>query len=286
MYSYSRSLSNSAARSFRMEQALGRCIMLREGLHEEVLFLPLVLPFASSTRLGARNLSVHGYCSRSTFPAILRRRCEFIRIDEINTKDVLSQIGIVALNFAYVDEASMMLDIVNPIVNKSKVEKQSSKMSTRGSTKNGQSRGRKLTKSLIGAPTNFQHIVHMGPTQKVMVTQVKYVNNASSNMSHQPRRAPPQPPNVHSLPAEIQNPMLGVASRPPLPASKPLLASVIIISSYNFFFFKYACLLECVSKYKPKTSKAESRWIKEYNSTSATSNGQHTETIAGTGAAV
>lgn len=123
-----------------------------------------------------------------------------------------------------------MLNIVNPIVNKSRVEKQLSKVSTRGSTKNGQPRGRKLTKSLIGAPTNFQHIAHMGPTQKVTVTQVKYVTNATSNMSHHPRRAPPQPPNVQTQSYRIQSPISGVAPRPPIPISKPQTAAVITIT--------------------------------------------------------
>lgn len=132
----------------------------------------------------------------------------------------------VALNFAYVDEATKMLSVVVPIVDKNKAEKH--KSSSNG-LKSGQKKIRKLTKDLIGTPSNFQHVAHMGPSQKQTMAQVKVANK--NGVKPQPRRPPPRPP-LPRIPTEAPSPRPpgSVTSRPQLSA-KPAFAQVIAFQS-------------------------------------------------------
>lgn len=111
----------------------------------------------------------------------------------------------VAMNFAYEDEAEKFFGIVMKIVNKRKRTQSTPKISKSSSSAPKESKLKRLTKDLIGSPSNFTHVSHMGSSGVVQkLSDLKFLESpvrVPNAKRAQPRHAPPPPPKDFEVPS-------------------------------------------------------------------------------------
>lgn len=169
----------------------------------------------------------------------------------IHTNLLNLQKGMIAISFAFEDEVDKLYKAVNKVVTKwegkrlgaapAAVSTRTNLVKPKGfihvvSEPSNKKNPKKITKDLIGVPSNFQHISHIGPSDKIITRniEVSQLQNQAPRIQNamqkaQPRRPPPLPPKnvgkdgrLKSSPSLLPPPPPIAAPSSPSPRRVPL----------------------------------------------------------------